>query len=136
MVIGKHSGRMGSREDSTYSELLGNMCDSFLNLHLALVSLLNCKAKLLELHQMSAKKYLLHFAVAHDDFRLPELSSVSQLFNFEIGLPDDVKDCNPKRPFTIVTLESDEHARLLVRRCIMIKLVLYLRALRLRLRLC
>lgn len=74
---------------------------------------------------MSAKKYLLHFAVAHDDFRLPELSSVSQLFNFEIGLPDDAKDYDAKRPFTIVTLESDEHARLLARRCIMIKLVLY-----------
>jgi len=74
---------------------------------------------------MSTKKYLLHSAVAHNEFRLPELSSVSQLFNFEIGLLDDAKDYDPKRPFTIVTLESDNHARLLARRCIMIKLALY-----------
>jgi len=83
------------------------------------------EAKPLERCQMPVKKYLLHFAVAHDDFRLPELSSVSQLFNFEIGLPDDAKDYDPRRPFTIVTLESDEHARLLARRCTMIKLVVY-----------
>jgi len=74
---------------------------------------------------MTAKKYLLHFAVAHDDFRLPELGSVSQLFNIEIGLPDDSKDYDPKRPFMIVRLECDKHARLLARRCIMIKSVVF-----------
>ena len=74
---------------------------------------------------MSTKKYLLHFAVAHNDFRLPELSSVSQLFDFEIGLPGAANDDDPKRPFMIVTLESDDHARLLARRCVMIKLALY-----------
>lgn len=79
---------------------------------------------------MSTKKYLLHFAVAHNDFRLPELSSVSQLFDFEIGLPDDANDDHSKRPFMIITLESDEHARFLARRCVMIKLALYPRDLR------
>jgi tRNA (guanine10-N2)-methyltransferase len=79
----------------------------------------------LNVTKMLVKKYLLHFAVAHDDFRLPELSSVSHLFNFEIGLPDDAKDYDPRRPFTIVTLECDKHARLLARRCTMIKLVVY-----------
>ena len=79
---------------------------------------------------MSTKKYLLHFAVAHNDFRLPELSSISQLFDFEIGLPDDANDDHSKRPFMIVTLESDEHARFLAKRCVMIKLALYPRALR------
>jgi tRNA (guanine10-N2)-methyltransferase len=62
--------------------------------------------------------YLVLFAQAHDDFRLPELDSVSELYEFKYIL-SHAND--PRRPFMVIRLESEEHARLLARRCILIK---------------
>lgn len=69
------------------------------------------------------KKYLLHYAVAHPGFRLPELQSVSELFGFEseMKLPDEEVDRDPKRPFLVVELEKEEYARQLAKRCVLIK---------------
>ena len=63
-------------------------------------------------------QFLFVFAQAHDEFRIPELSSVSELHGFEITIlpPADVS-----RPFMILELESESHARLLARRCILVK---------------
>ncbi|VDC06429.1 unnamed protein product [Peniophora sp. CBMAI 1063] len=63
-------------------------------------------------------QYLIVFAQAHSDFRLPELRSVSELHGFDVGIPCDF---DVTRPFGVVELESEEHARLLARRCILIK---------------
>jgi tRNA (guanine10-N2)-methyltransferase len=65
--------------------------------------------------------YLIHFAQTHAEFRVPELVSISELCGFEITFPDDpdLKDSN--RPFMVINLECEEHARQLARRCILIK---------------
>ena len=63
-------------------------------------------------------QYLFVFAQVHDDFRIPELLSISELYGFEIEFPED-KDMS--RPFMILGLKSEEHARLLARRCILIR---------------
>ncbi|KAI0320790.1 tRNA guanosine-2'-O-methyltransferase [Amylostereum chailletii] len=65
-------------------------------------------------------QYLFVFAQAHDDFRIPELLSVAELHGFTVTIPEDF---NVKRPFVILSLEQEEHARLLARRCILIKSV-------------
>ncbi|KIJ49558.1 hypothetical protein M422DRAFT_161287 [Sphaerobolus stellatus SS14] len=64
---------------------------------------------------------LLQFAQTHDEFRLPELQSVAETYGFEVGLPE-----NPDitRPFMVVTLEEEKHAKLLAERCILVKSVL------------
>ena len=67
-------------------------------------------------------QYLFVFAQVHDDFRIPELLSVAELHGFEIGFPDGA-DRDTSRPFMILELESEEHARLLARRCILIRSV-------------
>ena len=64
--------------------------------------------------------YIVLFAQAHDDFRLPELDSVSELYKFKYTLSHA---SDPHRPFMVIQLESEEHARLLARRCILIKSV-------------
>ena len=66
--------------------------------------------------------YLVLFAQAHNGFRLPELDSVSELYEFKYTLSHAQSD--PCRPFMVIRLESEEHARLLARRCILIKLVI------------
>ena len=63
-------------------------------------------------------QYLFVFAQVHDEFRIPELLSISELYGFDIKFPED-KDIS--RPFMILGLESEEHARLLARRCILIR---------------
>ncbi|ESK96669.1 rna methylase [Moniliophthora roreri MCA 2997] len=65
-----------------------------------------------------AKKFLFHFAQAHDEFRVPELASVSELYGFRISIPEDQ---DSTRPFMVLGLDNDEHALLLVQRCILIK---------------
>lgn len=65
--------------------------------------------------------YLFQFAQVHEEFRIPELLSISELHGFTIHIPDE-QDIT--RPFMILGLESDDHARLLARRCILIKLAL------------
>lgn len=67
------------------------------------------------------QNYLVVFAQAHSDFRLPELDSVSELHGFTSTLSNHAND--PSRPFMVLQLESEEHARLLARRCILIKSV-------------
>ncbi|KAI0268874.1 tRNA guanosine-2'-O-methyltransferase [Gloeopeniophorella convolvens] len=66
------------------------------------------------------REYLFVFAQAHDDFRVPELRSVAELHGFPLAIPDDF---DPSRPFGVLTLKQEEHARLLARRCILIKAV-------------
>ena len=62
--------------------------------------------------------YLLLFAQVHDEFRVPELLSVSELYKFTIGLPPKI---DTSRPFMILSVESEEHALILARRCILVK---------------
>ncbi|KAJ7703248.1 RNA methylase [Mycena rosella] len=64
--------------------------------------------------------FLLVFAQSHSEFRLPELESVAELYGFPLSLP---ADSDPSRPFMPLQLESEEHARLLASRCILIKYV-------------
>jgi tRNA (guanine10-N2)-methyltransferase len=66
-------------------------------------------------------QYLFVFAQAHDDFRIPELLSISELHNFTITLPDDPEECDPSRPYMILGLVEEEHARILARRCILVR---------------
>ncbi|KAJ7084337.1 S-adenosyl-L-methionine-dependent methyltransferase [Mycena belliarum] len=62
--------------------------------------------------------YLLVFAQSHSEFRLPELQSVAELLGFALSIPTD---CDPSRPFMTLELQSEEQARLLAGRCILIK---------------
>ncbi|KAF9784413.1 tRNA guanosine-2'-O-methyltransferase [Thelephora terrestris] len=64
--------------------------------------------------------YLVRFAQVHDEFRIPELLSVSELFKFKIGLPPKI---DTSRALMILSLDSEEHALILARRCILIKSV-------------
>ncbi|KAJ3724875.1 tRNA guanosine-2'-O-methyltransferase [Lentinula raphanica] len=66
-------------------------------------------------------KYLAVFAQAHQEFRVPELESIAQLYNFKLTLSDDPEECDPGRPYMILSLESEDHARLLAKRCVLIK---------------
>lgn len=66
-------------------------------------------------------QFLLQFAQVHHDFRLPELQSVAELYGISYALPVDEKDCDPYRPWMIIGLQSEDHARTLARRCILIK---------------
>ncbi len=69
-------------------------------------------------------QYLFVFAQVHDDFRIPELLSISELYGFEIKFPE-LEDKDTARPFMIIGLENEEHARLLARRCVLIRCVPY-----------
>lgn len=66
-------------------------------------------------------RYLFVFAQAHVDFRIPELVSIAELNCFNIIFSDIPEECDPTRPFMILSLEEDEHARILARRCILVK---------------
>lgn len=76
---------------------------------------------------MLPREYLFVFAQAHDEFRIPELQSISELYGFTIGLSrySDPLACEAavKRPFMVLGLEEDAHAKLLASRCILIKSV-------------
>ncbi|KAJ6475317.1 S-adenosyl-L-methionine-dependent methyltransferase [Mycena vitilis] len=62
--------------------------------------------------------YLFIFAQSHSEFRLPELESIARLHGFTVSFP---ADCDPSRPFMILQLDSEEQARLLASRCILVK---------------
>ena len=62
-------------------------------------------------------QYLFVFAQVHEEFRIPELLSIAELHGFEVTLP--LADVS--RPFMIVELEDESHARILARRCILVK---------------
>ncbi|PPQ93788.1 hypothetical protein CVT25_013497 [Psilocybe cyanescens] len=66
-------------------------------------------------------RYLFHYAQVHNEFRLPELQSIAELHGISYSLPGNAEDRDPNRPFMIVELEKEEHARMLARRCILIK---------------
>ncbi|KAF8160674.1 S-adenosyl-L-methionine-dependent methyltransferase [Crassisporium funariophilum] len=68
-------------------------------------------------------RYLIQFAQAHNEFRLPELSSVAELYGIPITLPEEFDNRDPTRPYMVVELEEEEHVRTLARRCILIKSV-------------
>jgi tRNA G10 N-methylase Trm11 len=77
-------------------------------------------------HPMPSTEYLFVFAQSHEEFRVPELLSISELYGFAIGLDryaSSVLDKVVKRPFMILTLDKEEHAKILAERCIMIKCV-------------
>ncbi|KZV88323.1 tRNA guanosine-2'-O-methyltransferase [Exidia glandulosa HHB12029] len=63
---------------------------------------------------------LVRFAQSHQEFRIPELLSVAQVCGFELKIPDDA---DATRPFMVLDLPDEHHARLLARRCILIKAV-------------
>ncbi|CAL1707258.1 unnamed protein product [Somion occarium] len=65
-------------------------------------------------------KYLFVFAQVHEEFRIPELLSIAELYNINIGLPEDV---DTSRPFMVIELDSEEDAHTLAQRCILIKWV-------------
>lgn len=67
------------------------------------------------------KKYLFVFAQVHQEFRIPELLSISELHGVNITFPGPVQELDVTRPFMVLELESEEAARLLARRCILIK---------------
>ncbi|KAH9484987.1 tRNA (guanine(10)-N2)-methyltransferase [Psilocybe cubensis] len=68
-------------------------------------------------------RYLFHYAQVHNEFRLPELQSIAELYGIPYTLPQNPEDRDSTRPFMIVELDEEEHARMLARRCILIKAV-------------
>jgi tRNA (guanine10-N2)-methyltransferase len=64
--------------------------------------------------------YLIHFAVTHSEFRIPELLSIAQNFGFKVILPPE-DEIDTARPFMCVEIEKEEDAKLLAGRCILIK---------------
>lgn len=68
--------------------------------------------------------YFIHFAVAHEEFRIPELLSICQLHSIELGLPAPPNDPELLRPIVPVTLPNDEAARLIASRCILVKSII------------
>lgn len=71
-------------------------------------------------------QYLFHFAQVHNEFRLPELESIAELNGISLSLPETPEDRDPTRPFMVIGLQQEEHARILARRCILIKWALFL----------
>ncbi|KII92532.1 hypothetical protein PLICRDRAFT_155122 [Plicaturopsis crispa FD-325 SS-3] len=70
-------------------------------------------------------KYLFYFAQAHAHFRVPELESIAELNGFTIGFPDGVENIERdiSTPCMVLSLDKEEHARILARRCILIRSV-------------
>jgi len=63
-------------------------------------------------------KVLIQFAQTHEEFRIPELLSVAETYGFTVDLPEEP---DVTRPFMVVTLQDEKHAKLLAERCILIK---------------
>ena len=66
-------------------------------------------------------EYLIQFAQTHTEFRLPELHSVCECLDFQIQYDSEKVDLG--RPFMVVSLSDEQHARLLGERCVLIKYV-------------
>lgn len=66
-------------------------------------------------------EYFIHFAVAHRDFRIPELLSVCECLGCEIELPVEAPERNVDRPFMVVKLKDDTAASKIASRCILVK---------------
>lgn len=65
--------------------------------------------------------YFIHFAVAHREFRIPELLSVCECLGCEIELPVEAPERDIDRPFMVVQLRDDVAARKIASRCILVK---------------
>jgi tRNA (guanine10-N2)-methyltransferase len=65
----------------------------------------------------SRQELLFVFAQAHAEFRIPEIESVAGIYGFSVDLPTDY---DVSRPFMVLSM-TEEQARLLARRCILIK---------------
>lgn len=61
--------------------------------------------------------YLLHVSANHPSFRIPELLSCAKTYNF----PIDIAWEDEARPFVIVGLRKDAHARKLAERCMAVR---------------
>jgi tRNA (guanine10-N2)-methyltransferase len=70
-------------------------------------------------------QYLIVFAQVHNDFRLPELQSIAELHAFNISLAPVLDERDPNRPYMVIDLAEESHARILARRCILVKSVKY-----------
>ncbi|KAI0690518.1 tRNA guanosine-2'-O-methyltransferase [Cytidiella melzeri] len=71
---------------------------------------------------MPVSLYIFVFAQVHEEFRVPELLSISELYDISITFPGgDSTSADVSRPFMILGLESEDHARILARRCILVK---------------
>jgi len=68
--------------------------------------------------------YLVYFVQFHEDFRLPELEALSKLENVKIKFNQE--EYSNDNPFFIVEIESDEEAKRLIRRSILIKYIIQL----------
>ncbi|EJD03356.1 RNA methylase [Fomitiporia mediterranea MF3/22] len=73
---------------------------------------------------------IVHFAQVHSEFRLPELESIAELYDFRFSRPapgslqdSSSEDWDPMRPFWVMDFEREEHARYLAERCILVKSV-------------
>lgn len=63
-------------------------------------------------------EYLFVFAQTHEDFRIPELLSVSELHGIHITFPEEM---DVSRPFMVLGLDGPDDAKTLARRCVLIK---------------
>ncbi|KAL0956084.1 hypothetical protein HGRIS_002253 [Hohenbuehelia grisea] len=63
--------------------------------------------------------YLFVFAQSHSEFRIPEIQSIAELYGFSLQLPE----LESVGPFVVIGLEKEDHARLLAKRCILLKSV-------------
>lgn len=70
--------------------------------------------------------YLFVFAQAHNNFRLAELRSIAELYGFDFSLAPASDDQDPSRPYMVIDLSEEAHARMLARRCILVKQVEHL----------
>ncbi|KAI0085178.1 tRNA guanosine-2'-O-methyltransferase [Irpex rosettiformis] len=71
---------------------------------------------------MTISSYIFVFAQVHEEFRIPELLSVSELYNISLTFPGgDSTYADVSTPFMIFGLECEEHAHILARRCILVK---------------
>jgi len=68
--------------------------------------------------------YLVYFVQFHEDFRLPELEALAKLEDVKIKF--NREEYSNDNPFFIVELESDEEAKRLIRRSILIKYIIQL----------
>jgi len=66
-----------------------------------------------------SSRYLFHFAQTHNEFRLPELASIAELYGISYTLLKEA--CDATRPFMVIELKEEKHARLLAKRCTLIK---------------
>lgn len=66
-------------------------------------------------------EYFIHFAIAHDEFRLPELFSICELLDVELEIPDEPSERGLLRPIMVVKLQDDDAARRIASRCILVK---------------